>query len=50
VQAPHSLVKDSDIELRCNDFVGGWDVSLNYPIILSLLSTLNVMSMPVAVL
>lgn len=29
-QAPRSPIKDSDIGLRYTDFVGGWDVSLNY--------------------
>jgi hypothetical protein len=28
--APRSPIKDSDIGLRYTDFVGGWDVSLNY--------------------
>jgi hypothetical protein len=29
-KAPRSLIKDSDIGLRYTDFLGGWDVSLNY--------------------
>jgi hypothetical protein len=29
-QAPRSPIKDSDIGLRYTDFVGGWDISLNY--------------------
>ena len=28
--APRSPIKDSDIGLRYTDFVGGWDLSLNY--------------------
>jgi hypothetical protein len=29
-KAPRSPIKDSDIGLRYTDFLGGWDVSLNY--------------------